>query len=66
MAPNYSISDVRDVASAHITAMENPHITGRFCLCSPAMHLAEILQVVHENFLDVHIPTKKLLGMTIE
>lgn len=62
----YSISDVQDVSTAHILAMETPRITGRFCLCQPPMKLSAILQTIHENCRDIALPTKQSLDFTVK
>jgi dihydroflavonol-4-reductase len=57
---SYCISDVRDVAAAHIVAMESERALGRHCLCSPAMPLSEVLQTVHEAFGgELRVPTRQ-------
>lgn len=58
---SYNISDVRDVALAQIVAMENPDALGRHCLCNDAVHLSTLLQIVHEAFHDMELPTRKVL-----
>ncbi len=57
---SFCLTDVRDVANAHIIAMENNRLSGRFILCHKAMHLASILQVIHENFTDIRVPSRKV------
>jgi nucleoside-diphosphate-sugar epimerase len=57
---NYNISDVRDIAHATILSIEKPNIVGRYCVCNDAIPLSEILQMIHENFLDIVVPTRKV------
>jgi hypothetical protein len=52
----------RDVAASHILAMENSDIVGRHCFCNEAVNLASLLQVVHEAFHDMDLPTRKVRG----
>ena len=49
-----------DVALAQIVAMENADIVGRHCLCNEAMHLSTVLQIIHEAFHDMDLPTRKV------
>lgn len=62
---NFSITDVRDVANAHIVAMEKEGVEGRYCFCHEAMHLASVLQIIHENFVDITIPTKGIKDIIV-
>lgn len=61
---NYNISDVRDVARACLLSIEQPRITGRYCLCNDPMSLSEVLQIVHENFIDLKVPTRKVINQS--
>lgn len=40
--------------------MENPDAVGRHCFCNEAVHLSTVLQVVHEAFHDMELPTRKV------
>ena len=51
----YVCTACRDVANAHIVAMENAEASGRFIVSHKAMHLSAVLQVVHENFHDLRV-----------
>lgn len=62
---NFAISDVRDVAIAHIFAIEDGDILGRYCLCNEAKHLAAILQIIHENFEEIHVPTMPIRDFAV-
>lgn len=57
---SFCLTDVRDAANAHVMAMEDNKISGRYCLCHKAMHLSAILQVIHENFHDVRVPSRRV------
>ncbi|XP_031273699.1 cinnamoyl-CoA reductase 1-like [Pistacia vera] len=46
----YRLVDVRDVAFAHIQALEVPTANGRYLLVGRVTHLAEILKILHENY----------------
>ena len=63
----FNISDVRDVAHAHILAMELAHIKGRYCFtAAKAIHLSEVLQMVHENWPGrLPLPRTRLRDMAI-
>mmetsp|Transcript_14217 Transcript_14217/g.23663 ORF Transcript_14217/g.23663 Transcript_14217/m.23663 type:complete len:355 (-) Transcript_14217:187-1251(-) len=57
---SYNISDARDLAIAEVMAMENPDIEGRYLLCNEALKLETLLQIVHETFHGIDLPTKKI------
>ena len=61
---NYNITDVRDVALAQIVAMENPDAIGRHCFCNDAVHLSTVLQIIHEAFHDMDLPTRKVRNVS--
>ncbi|KAJ7949248.1 cinnamoyl-CoA reductase 1-like [Quillaja saponaria] len=48
--------DVRDVASAHVLAMENPSASGRYCLVGSVVHLSEVVKILHKLFPAVKLP----------
>lgn len=55
------IADVRDVASCHILAMESGRSEStRYCLTNKAVHMLSILQTIHENFVDIKLPLRKV------
>lgn len=56
----YNISDVRDVAFAHIIAIERETIEGRYCLCNDPMSVDEVLQIVRKNFPKLKVPSQKV------
>jgi hypothetical protein len=56
----YGAGCLRDVALAQIVAMENPDVAGRHCFCNEAVHLSTVLQVIHEAFHDMELPTRKV------
>ena len=62
--PNISlaVSDVRDVARFHIAAMErsSENRAERFICANNALPMERILQIVHENFDDLAVPTRKV------
>jgi dihydroflavonol-4-reductase len=57
-----AISDVRDVARFHIASMEREsnEPAERFLCANIAMPMERILQIVHENFDDLVVPTRKV------
>ena len=57
-----AISDVRDVARFHIAAMEREsnEPTERFLCANVAMPMERIFQIIHENFDDLIVPTRKV------
>lgn len=64
----YAIVDVRDVASAHIIALEKREANGRYFCGTTPVPLVRIMQIIHENFADLNVPSKRapdaLLSMT--
>ena len=57
---SYNITDVRDVALAQIVAMEHDSVLGRHCFANEAVHLSTVLQIIHEAFHDMELPTRKV------
>lgn len=55
------IADVRDVAACHILTMESYRTEGsRYCLTNKPVHMVNILQTIHENFVDIKLPSRRL------
>ncbi|CAN1316678.1 Phenylacetaldehyde reductase [Linum perenne] len=52
----YRWVDVRDVAYAHIYALENPSASGRYCLVGAVVHASEAVNILHDLFPDLIIP----------
>nr|GLL24938.1 cinnamoyl-CoA reductase 1-like [Ipomoea trifida] len=50
--------DVRDVAIAHIEALEVPSARGRYCLVAETMHSSQILKIVGQLYPALAIPEK--------
>ncbi|KAJ7949249.1 cinnamoyl-CoA reductase 1-like [Quillaja saponaria] len=50
--------DVRDVANAHILAMENPSASGRYCLVEKVIHMSEVVKILRELFPALKLPDK--------
>ncbi|XP_065869783.1 phenylacetaldehyde reductase-like [Euphorbia lathyris] len=56
----YSSVDVRDVAYAHIKALEMSSANGRYCLVERYAHFSEILNILHQHYpTTLHLPEKK-------
>ncbi|KAL2461222.1 NAD(P)-binding Rossmann-fold superfamily protein [Abeliophyllum distichum] len=56
--PVYWLVDVRDIARAHILALENPSASGRYCLVGTVMSTSEVLKILVKlypplNHLDI-------------
>nr|GMC89159.1 cinnamoyl-CoA reductase 1-like [Ipomoea batatas] len=54
----YPVVDVRDVANAHIQALELPSASGRYCLVGITMHSSQILNIASRLFPYLPIPDK--------
>ncbi|KAL5762665.1 hypothetical protein ACOSP7_018929 [Xanthoceras sorbifolium] len=54
----YRFVDVRDVAYAHIQALELPTARGRYCLVATVKSSAQTEKILHELFPTLHIPGK--------
>ncbi|KAJ9174532.1 hypothetical protein P3X46_013168 [Hevea brasiliensis] len=54
----YRFVDVRDVASAHIQAFEQPSANGRYCLVERVVHCSELLKIVPKQYPTLHLPEK--------
>ncbi|MFE3824434.1 SDR family oxidoreductase [Streptomyces sp. NPDC059092] len=60
---NYAVVDVRDVATAHLLAMETPHAAGNRYICAtPSLWMGEIATVLKAEFgaRGYRIPTRRL------
>jgi dihydroflavonol-4-reductase len=55
----YAIADVRDVASSHVVALEKQEANGRYYCGTVPLPLVRILQIIHENFADLHVPSRQ-------
>lgn len=54
----YRSIDVRDVAYAHVQALEIPSASGRYCLTADVTHFSEILKIIHEFYPNLDLPEK--------
>nr|AXM90737.1 dihydroflavonol 4-reductase [Mangifera indica] len=54
----FRLVDVRDVAYAHIQALEVPIASGRYLLIGRVTQLHEILKILHEHYPAFNIPEK--------
>ncbi|KAL3732671.1 hypothetical protein ACJRO7_029338 [Eucalyptus globulus] len=55
---SYKFVDVRDVAHAHILALENPSASGRYCMAGEAIHCHGVLKILHNFYPTLHLPEK--------
>jgi nucleoside-diphosphate-sugar epimerase len=62
---HYNIVDVRDVAFAHIQAIEKESIVGRYCFCNEPMSLEGVLNVVRRNFPQLTVPYRKVRDFVV-
>ncbi|XP_061998628.1 phenylacetaldehyde reductase-like [Rosa rugosa] len=54
----YRLVDVRDVAIAHILALENPSASGRYCLVGSVKHCSEVVKMLYEISPALNLPDK--------
>uniref|UniRef100_A0A2C9VHE8 NAD-dependent epimerase/dehydratase domain-containing protein n=1 Tax=Manihot esculenta TaxID=3983 RepID=A0A2C9VHE8_MANES len=55
-AAYYRSIDVRDVAVAHVQALEIPSASGRFCLVANTLHFSELLKIIHQLYPTLRLP----------
>ncbi|OAY44827.1 phenylacetaldehyde reductase [Manihot esculenta] len=55
-AAYYRSIDVRDVAVAHVQALEIPSASGRYCLVANTLHFSELLKIVHQLYPTLQLP----------
>ncbi|CAA2958178.1 Hypothetical predicted protein [Olea europaea subsp. europaea] len=48
--------DVRDVARAHILALENPSASGRYCLVGTLLSTSEIFKIIRKLYPHYNYP----------
>ena len=53
---------VKDVANAHIQALEMPSANGRYCLAETVAHFAEVVKILKELYPDAKLPEKYVLS----
>nr|XP_043623148.1 phenylacetaldehyde reductase-like [Erigeron canadensis] len=46
----FRLVDVRDVATAHILAFENPEANGRYCVVGKVVRSSELIRIVHNLY----------------
>ncbi|KAK0575270.1 hypothetical protein LWI29_036376 [Acer saccharum] len=54
----YKLVDVKDVAHAHIQALELPSASGRYCIVESIRSSTETLEILRQLFPTLHLPTK--------
>jgi nucleoside-diphosphate-sugar epimerase len=54
----YKFVDVRDVANAHIQALEVPSAAGRYCLVESTVHCSEVIKILRKLFPTLRLPEK--------
>ncbi|XP_057499487.1 cinnamoyl-CoA reductase CAD2-like isoform X3 [Actinidia eriantha] len=54
----YRWVDVRDVASAHIQALEISSASGRYCVVDKAAHFSEVVKILHQLYPALDLPEK--------
>jgi nucleoside-diphosphate-sugar epimerase len=56
--PFYRFVDIRDVANAHIQALEVPSASGRYCLVETVIHCSEVMKILHKLYPTFCLPEK--------
>lgn len=60
---NWGFVDVRDVAKAHILAMENPEAKGRYLCSAGLLHMRELIELLElAGFRNYPLPKRDLTG----
>lgn len=54
--------DVRDVALAHVEAMENSKASGRYLCSGESIWSMEMAQILRDNFPDAKVPGMEMTG----
>ncbi|CAK9152214.1 unnamed protein product, partial [Ilex paraguariensis] len=54
----YGYVDVRDVAYAHVQALEIASAKGRYCLVETVTHSSETQKILHKLFPTLNLPKK--------
>ncbi|KAJ0038514.1 hypothetical protein Pint_23939 [Pistacia integerrima] len=57
----YRFVDVRDVAYAHVQALEVPTASGRYLLVGKVTQHCEVLKILQEHYPTLHLPEKTLI-----
>lgn len=52
----YRFIDVRDVALAHILALESPSASGRYCIVNRVTRSSEALEILSKIFPSLNLP----------
>lgn len=66
MFPDYQFVDVRDVASAHVMAFENPSANGRYILVESSVSHDEAVQILHALIRpSLNNPRKKYISTSL-
>jgi len=55
---SYGFVDVRDVARAHIQALENSSASGRYCIVGGVMHRPDMSKILHHLYPTLRLPEK--------
>ncbi|XP_050209186.1 phenylacetaldehyde reductase-like [Mercurialis annua] len=59
----YASVDVRDVAYAHIQALEISSAAGRYCLIESNVQYSEVLKIIHQLYPTLQLPQKCDAGL---
>ncbi|KAB1224975.1 Cinnamoyl-CoA reductase 1 [Morella rubra] len=57
--------DVRDTATAHILAYENPSANGRYCVVAKTISYSEVVKILRELFPTFNLPETSCEGVSI-
>ncbi|XP_027157926.1 cinnamoyl-CoA reductase 1-like [Coffea eugenioides] len=56
--------DVRDVANAHVLALETPSASGRYCLVERCANASQIIKILHEHYPTHQFPDNRMSNNT--
>ncbi|XP_027156539.1 cinnamoyl-CoA reductase 1-like isoform X1 [Coffea eugenioides] len=56
--------DVRDVAYAHVLALETPSASGRYCLVERCANASQIIKILHEHYPTHQFPDNRMSNNT--
>ncbi|SMF17544.1 NAD-dependent epimerase/dehydratase family protein [Pseudobacteriovorax antillogorgiicola] len=62
---NFGVVDVREVADAHIAAVERDHVDGRYILVSETSSMLRMAKIISQKFKHPNLPKKPLPNLLL-